>query len=699
MLKNQNTRRLIALGMASLMVLSSAFVSDVKADAASKKAVKRVTLKIGKKKVTKKTVTLAKGKSATLKVSVSPSKAKKSVSFKSSKKSVVSVSKKGKLKAKKTGTAKITVTVKGKNKKSKKTWVKVKVKAAVKKTTTTAAKTTATPTPTATATPAQDKDPYYTPGPTRAPLQSYTANVNPITQAKYKSGMPFYGGDPSILVDGDTVYLYVGHDTSVGESYNIIDYSVYSSKDLKNWDYHGPVFTTEDISWANDQISAWAGQVMERHGRYYLYYCTWDSTSKGKQSIGVAVADNPTGPFKDIGKPLVKGTLTEPPRNDPLVSTGTISTLPPGLKQTSKGVEHRYLAWGNGKLYVCELNEDMVSIKDLNGDGKITATEKDTNGDDVAVDSPLYGDIICKKSPTSYTEAPWIYRRKDANGKPYGKYYLFYAYGWREQMAYTTTDNLLTGTFEPGKIIMEPAATSNTNHMAVFDFKGKTYFIYHNGMLMGGSGFRRSASIAEVHFNEDGSINYIPETAAGINGTTTTIATTAGDTLYHSHFNNSTSDSDYPYLKIAVSTTATNDTLDSQWVLVPGKADTSNAEYVSIQSENKPGLYLTANSDKTVTLAQDAVYKKGVPVSEVGKAQTFKKVAALDGTKGAYSYESVTQPGLYITAGAKGLTLTNGADTAAVSFKETSDTMNKSISAEQFNATIYKLPLADTSLN
>ena len=227
MLKNQNTRRLVALGMASLMVLSSAFVNDVKADAASKKAVKRVTLKIGKKKVTKKTVTLAKGKSATLKVSVSPSKAKKSVSFKSSKKSVVSVSKKGKLKAKKAGTAKITVTVKGKNKKSKKTWVKVKVKAAVKKTTTTAAKTTPTPTPTAT--PAQDKDPYYTPGPTRAPLQSYTANVNPITQAKDESGMPYYGGDPSILVDGDTVYLYVGHDVATDEAYSIIDYSVYSS--------------------------------------------------------------------------------------------------------------------------------------------------------------------------------------------------------------------------------------------------------------------------------------------------------------------------------------------------------------------------------------------------------------------------------------------------------------------------------------
>ena len=38
-----------------------------------------------------------------------------------------------------------------------------------------------------------------------------------------------YGGDPSVLVDGDTVYLYTGHDAStdeeVGKSiYNIPEY-------------------------------------------------------------------------------------------------------------------------------------------------------------------------------------------------------------------------------------------------------------------------------------------------------------------------------------------------------------------------------------------------------------------------------------------------------------------------------------------
>lgn len=78
----------------------------------------------------------------------------------------------------------------------------------------------------------------------------------------------------------------------------------------------------------------------------------------------------------------------------------------------------------------------MISVKDLNGDGKITSgTSKES------------ADIIDKTAGLStFTEAPWLYRRQDENGKYYGKYYLFYAYGWREQMAYATIDSLLDGT-------------------------------------------------------------------------------------------------------------------------------------------------------------------------------------------------------------------------------------------------------------
>ena len=97
------------------------------AEASSSKVVKSVTLKIGKKKVTNQTCYLVEGKTVTLKASVTPSKAKKSVSYKSNNKKIATVGKKGKIKAKKVGTAKITVTVKGKSGKKKTSYVKIKV--------------------------------------------------------------------------------------------------------------------------------------------------------------------------------------------------------------------------------------------------------------------------------------------------------------------------------------------------------------------------------------------------------------------------------------------------------------------------------------------------------------------------------------------------------------------------------------------
>ena len=133
------TKRLLAWLLVFVLAFTTIFTNGITAEAASSKAVKKVTVKIGKKTVTKKTYTLVKGKTATLKVSVTPSGSKKSVSYKTNKKSIATVSKKGKVTAKKAGTAKITVTVTGKNKKKKSTWVKIKVvKQATTQTTTVA---------------------------------------------------------------------------------------------------------------------------------------------------------------------------------------------------------------------------------------------------------------------------------------------------------------------------------------------------------------------------------------------------------------------------------------------------------------------------------------------------------------------------------------------------------------------------------
>lgn len=125
----RNMKRFLALMMAFAVAMTTVLTSDVTTAyaASSSKTVKSVTLKIGTKNVTKKTTTMYVKDTATVKVTVNPSTAKKSVTFKSNKTSVATVSSKGKITAKKAGTAKVTVTVKGKDNKSKSTYVNVKV--------------------------------------------------------------------------------------------------------------------------------------------------------------------------------------------------------------------------------------------------------------------------------------------------------------------------------------------------------------------------------------------------------------------------------------------------------------------------------------------------------------------------------------------------------------------------------------------
>lgn len=146
-MKSIKSKVLVSLLAFALAVTSIATPSVSAEAASSKKAVKSVTLKVNKKKVNSKTTTLQVGKTLTVKTTVSPSSAKKSISYKTSNKKIATVSSKGKVKAVKAGTAKITVTVKGKNNKKKTAWFKVKV---TKKATPTKAPTKA---PTATAAP------------------------------------------------------------------------------------------------------------------------------------------------------------------------------------------------------------------------------------------------------------------------------------------------------------------------------------------------------------------------------------------------------------------------------------------------------------------------------------------------------------------------------------------------------------------
>ncbi|MBQ9598672.1 MAG: AbfB domain-containing protein, partial [Clostridia bacterium] len=203
---------------------------------------------------------------------------------------------------------------------------------------------------------------------------------------------------------------------------------------------------------------------------------------------------------------------------------------------------------------------------------------------------------------------------------------------------------------------------------AVIDFGGKTYFIYHNGALPHGSGFRRSVCVQELEFDDDGYVKPLTETSIGLNGTASVIKTSDDKYVGHSAFRNPLGDGSYP-LSVPVTTFGAESEYSTAWEIKPAKANLTFAavdgglsidNYVSIQSVDKPGLYISV-SDGKVTLAQDADGNQG-------EKMTFKTVAGLDGKTGSVSFESVSEPGKFLTVLNKTVMLSYGNVAADASF-------------------------------
>ncbi|MEO3751434.1 glycoside hydrolase family 43 protein [Streptomyces sp. B6B3] len=290
---------------------------------------------------------------------------------------------------------------------------------------------------------------------------------NPIVQT-------IYTADPAPLVHDGTVYLYTGHDEDGSTNFTMRDWRVYSSSDMVNWTDHGSPLSLETFAWAS--TNAWAGHVTERNGRFY-WYVPVTNRATGRMAIGVAVADNPTGPFEDaLGRPLVEN-----------------GEIDPNVLVDDDG--QAYLYWGNPNLWYVRLNADMVSFS-----GSPTQIPLTTTGFGARQGNP--------DRPTLYEEAPWVYQRG-------GLYYMvFAAECCSEFIAYSTAPGP-TGPWTYRGTIMPRQGSSFTNHPGVIDFNGGSYFFYHNGALPGGGGFTRSVAVEEFEYNADGSFPTITMTDAG----------------------------------------------------------------------------------------------------------------------------------------------------------------------------------------
>lgn len=288
---------------------------------------------------------------------------------------------------------------------------------------------------------------------------------NPIITDKYTA-------DAAALVYNDKVYLYAGHDQAPDnvEGYRMHEWLVYTSEDMVNWQEHPVPLKPTDFVWASG--SAWASQVIERNGKFYFYATVEHGSIHGK-AIGVAVADNPLGPFKDaLGKALITNDMT----TETNISWDDID---PTVWIDDDG--QAYLYWGNTVCHYVKLKENMLEF-----DGPIETVEL-----------------------PNYTEAPWIHKKGDW-------YYLSYAYQFPEKIAYAMSKSV-TGPWEFKGILNEVAGNSNTNHQAIIEFKGKDYFIYHNGSIpTHGGSFRRSVCIDRLYYNADGTMKRVIMTSEGI---------------------------------------------------------------------------------------------------------------------------------------------------------------------------------------
>lgn len=301
-----------------------------------------------------------------------------------------------------------------------------------------------------------------------AALATLTASVratNPIITDVFTA-------DPAALVHGDTVYLYTGHDEAApGKGYTMNNWLVFSSKDMKTWTAHGSPLSIKDFTWA--KRDAWAGHVVEKAGKFY-WYVPVVATEGNQRALGIAVGDSPVGPFKDaLGKPLLTDDMT------PSSTRG--DDIDPFVMIDDDGTP--YLVWGNTNCYQAKLKPNMVEL-----DGPIRKLEL-----------------------TKFTEAPWIHKRGSV-------YYLSYASGFPEKMAYATSDKI-TGPWKYQGLLSEGAVNSNTIHQAIIEFKGQWYFIYHNGAVQApntGGSYRRSVCIDYLYHNADGTIKRVVQTTEGV---------------------------------------------------------------------------------------------------------------------------------------------------------------------------------------
>jgi hypothetical protein len=285
-----------------------------------------------------------------------------------------------------------------------------------------------------------------------------------------------FTADPTARVFGDRVYVYPSHDIPCGPGRGRVgwfcmeDYHVFSSANLTDWTDHGVIVTQNKVPWVKpDSYSMWAPDCVYRNGKYYFYFPTTpkDTTNGKGFTIGVAVADRPTGPF--VPQPL-------PIKN--------VRGIDPNVFIDKDG--QAYLYWSQQHIYAAKLKDNMLEL---------------------ASEPVILGELPTK----GLKEGPYMFERN-------GVYYLTYPHVEHktERLEYATSTSPL-GPFKVQGVIMDESPTECwTNHHSIIQFNKQWYLFYHHNDLSPNFDKNRSIRIDSLFFKPDGSIQKVVPTLRGV---------------------------------------------------------------------------------------------------------------------------------------------------------------------------------------
>lgn len=282
--------------------------------------------------------------------------------------------------------------------------------------------------------------------------------------------------DPEGIIFKNQYWIYPTYSAPYEKQ---VHFDAFSSPDLVTWTKHPAILDSARVKWAKRAM--WAPAIIEKGGKYFLFFGANDIQSDQEYGgIGVAVADQPQGPFTDyLKKPLVDKFYNGAQPIDQFVF---------------KDKDKYYLIYGGWRhCNIARLKDDFTGFIPFED-----------------------GSTFKEVTPESYVEGPFMFTRN-------GKYYFMWSEGGWTGPDYSVAYAIADSPFGPfkrvGKILQQndKIATGAGHHSVIkHPAKDDYYIVYHRRPLGETDRNARVVCIDKMEFDEKGLIKPVIITTTGV---------------------------------------------------------------------------------------------------------------------------------------------------------------------------------------